>query len=331
LWEIKPAGEAEAVNAIVQSIQARVRNAARNGCAHRDAHPKAHGCVEAEFRILDDLPTHLRVGLFDQPRSFPAWIRFSNGSETPQADAVGDGRGMAVKIMQVWKSRSGTQDFITINNPAFFVRNAADYVEFQAASNPMGFFFPGWNPLRFRLHELFAAMAITRKKVSNPLNIQYWSMTPYLFGNVPCKYSIRPVSPLSALTDRTGPNFLGDNLVKALTQNDAAFDFCVQLRTAPGLMPIEDPTIEWPEAISPFVSVARITIPRQNFSTPERIAFGENLSFTPWHGLDVHRPLGGINRVRRAVYEAISLFRHDLNNVRCVEPTNFSETVPSQL
>ncbi len=323
-WEIKPDGEDAAVQAIAQAIETRVRAAATVAPARRDAHPKAHGCVQAEFRVLDDLPPALRRGLFETPRAYPAWVRFSNGSETPQKDAIGDGRGMAVKLMGVEASRSTTQDLVMINSPAFFVRNAVDYVAFQAATNPLRFFFPSWNPFGFRLHEFLAAEAITSKRVSNPLNIQYWSVTPYLFGDAPCKFSARPAGPPSPFEDRSAPNFLHDNLVQSLNAGDAAFDLCVQLRTRPEAMPIEDPTIVWRETDSPFIPVARITIPQQSFDTPDRIAFGENLSFTPWHGLDAHRPLGGINRARRTVYETISRLRHELNKAPRVEPTGFS-------
>src|ERR1700694_634269 len=118
--EIVPPGEADAVRIIVQAIEDRVRAAAtKTGPARRDAHPKAHGCVRAEFRVLDDLPPALRVGVFAASRSFDAWVRFSNGSETPQPDAVGDGRGMAIKLMGVTQSPSTSQDFLMINHPAF--------------------------------------------------------------------------------------------------------------------------------------------------------------------------------------------------------------------
>ena len=328
-WETVPPGEGRAIEAIVQAIEARVRAAAVNAPARRDAHPKAHGCVEAEFHVLDSLPPSLRAGLFDQARTYQAWIRFSNGSETPQNDAVGDGRGMAIKLMGVEGSRSTTQDFIMINNPAFFVRNAADYVDFQLATdNPLRFFFPGWNPFKFRLHELLVARGITGRIVSNVLNIQYWTMTPYLFGGMPCKFSVRPAGPAFPFNDRSGANFLHDNLALSLSEADAIFDFCVQVQTKPPAMPIEDPTITWREADSPFVPVARIVIPRQSFDAPDRIAFSENLSFTPWHGLDAHRPLGGINRVRRTVYETISRVRHELNGVPRTEPSGFPTPNP---
>ena len=208
-----------------------------------------------------------------------------------------------------------------INNPVFFVRNACDYVAFQSATNPFRFFLPGWNPFRFRLHEFLAASEITRRAVSNPLNVQYYSMTPYLLEDQACKFSCRPMGEPSQFVSRSGTNFLRDNLVASLGSRDAAFEFCVQLRKDAPSMPIEDPTIAWSEHLSPFIPVAHLLINRQVFDTPEQVAFGEALSFTPWHGLDAHRPLGGINRVRRVVYETISALRHDLNHVQRVEPT----------
>ena len=319
--ESVPAEEAVAITAITKMISARLRATAKPGSAARDAHPKAHGCVAATLQILHNLPKAVSQGLFANVANYPCWVRFSNGSGTPQRDKIGDGRGMAIKVMNVAASRSSTQDFVMINNPVFFVRNASDYVAFQSAANQVRFFFPGLNPFHFRLHELFAALGITRRIVSNPLNVQYFSMTPYLFGNQACKFSCRPLGAASPMVSRSSPNFLHDNLVAALASNDAIFELCVQLRNDAASMPIEDPTMIWSERSSPFIPVAHLTILRQVFDTPERKAFGEALSFTPWHGLDAHRPLGGINRVRRVVYEAISALRHDLNHVPRVEPT----------
>jgi hypothetical protein len=328
--ESVPADEPAAIETIVKSIEERVRAAAKSGPAHRDAHPKAHGCVRAEFRVLDGLPPALRVGVFAEARTYKAWIRFSNGSETPQPDSIGDGRGMAIKLMEVALSPSTTQDFVMINSPAFFVRNAADYVRFQTASNPLWFFFPSFNPFRFRLHEFMVARAITGRKVQNPLNSRYWSTAPCRLGAGTCKYSARPAGLPSAFIATDGPNFLHDNLARHLVQADASFDFMVQPRTEPESMPVEDPTIAWDETVAAFVPVARITIPRQSFDSPEQHAFCENLSFTPWHCVEEHRPLGGINRVRRVVYEHISGVRHALNGVPRCEPTDFSLAHPER-
>jgi hypothetical protein len=95
----------------------------------------------------------------------------------------------------------------------------------------------------------------------------------------------------------------------------------VQRQGDPERMPVEDPTIRWSERASPFLTVATIRIPPQEFTSEAQQAFAENLSFTPWHSLPEHQPLGGINRVRRDVYEAISRLRHEANGVPRREPT----------
>ena len=322
--ECVPAGEAAAIGTIVAAIEAGVRAAAQAGPARRDAHAKAHGCVRARFEVLDNLDPSLRIGVFAQPRVFDAWIRFSNGSGKPQKDSAGDGRGMAVKLMNVADSPSTTQDFVMINHPVFFVRNAVDYIDLETSPSPLKFFFPSLNPFRWRLHEGLIAVTLASQKVLNPLNTRYWSMTPYRWGDDACKFSARPSGETSPFVQTATADFLHDNLAAHLADRGATFDFLVQPRTRPASMPVEDPTIIWDEAAAPFRPVARITIPPQTFDSPEQKAFCENLSFTPGHCIDAHRPLGGLNRVRLTVYDHISRLRHALNNAPRREPVDFT-------
>ena len=81
-------------------------------------------------------------------------------------------------------------------------------------------------------------------------------------------------------------------------------------------MPIEDPSINWKESDSPFITLATINIPIQEFDSEEQVAFCENLSFAPWHALPEHRPLGQLNRLRRHAYPASSGYRHEQNQAR---------------
>ena len=104
-----------------------------------------------------------------------------------------------------------------------------------------------------------------------------------------------------------------DNLVSELAEGRGCFEFRVQLQDPAGNMPVEDPSVAWDERVSPFVTVARVMIPEQVFNMPEQIQFCENLSFSPWHALEAHRPLGQFNRIRRAVYQASSDYRHAQN------------------
>lgn len=321
--EVIPTDEAGATREIVDIYEKRVREAALTKPAIRDFHSKGHGCVRAEFRVLDNLPAELRIGLFASPGTYDAWIRYSNGNPTLQPDSKGDGRGMAIKLMNVADSLSGTQDFILINYPVFGVRNVVDYLALLRANPFWRFFVPDFNPFHHRVHEALIAYAILSTKVENLLNSRYWSMTAYRFGESACKYSTRPIGPASTFTDTFDLNFLRVNLAQHLADRKAEFEFMVQLRNQPERMPIEDATVEWKETAAPFVPVARITIPQQSFDAPEQMAFCENLSFTPWHCVDAHRPLGGLNRLRRVSYEVISRVRHELNHAPRKEPTGF--------
>jgi hypothetical protein len=78
-------------------------------------------------------------------------------------------------------------------------------------------------------------------------------------------------------------------------------------------MPIEDPSVEWSETLSPFITVANIRVPAQNFDSREQNLFCDNIAYNPWQALPEHRPFGGINRLRKFVYEAVSTYRHVRN------------------
>jgi hypothetical protein len=96
-------------------------------------------------------------------------------------------------------------------------------------------------------------------------------------------------------------------------------------------MPVEDATVEWSEKDSPFIPLARIEIKSQKFDTPEQQEFCENLSYNPWHARPEHRPLGVMNRIRRAVYQEVGRYRRCQNGVAFSEPLdNTSLALPGQ-
>ena len=68
---------------------------------------------------------------------------------------------------------------------------------------------------------------------------------------------------------------------------------------------LEDASVDWSETISPYVTVARLTVPKSALEQSKDKAFVEQVekdAFDPWRALAEHRPLGRIMRVRRAVY-----------------------------
>ncbi|MFG0262438.1 MAG: hypothetical protein ACF788_08605 [Novipirellula sp. JB048] len=64
---------------------------------------------------------------------------------------------------------------------------------------------------------------------------------------------------------------------------------------------IENVSTQWPD---PYVTVAKIKTLEQDFDSPAQRVKCEQPIFIPWHGIKEHRPLGGINRLRKAVCEA---------------------------
>ena len=326
--------------AVVQARPITADSDDQPSLALRDQHPKSHGCVGAEFRV-ENVPEKLRYGVFREPKCYPAWIRFSNGAGRIQPDATPDIRGMAVKVMGVEgekilesEKQVRTQDFIAINSEAFFLKDIHDALALSRTVTTVDKV-PAIplleRPIKLLIFVLMFARShrnqveilskAREEAVFNPLSIQYWSGTPYKLGSNQIKFTLKPRGierpEGGSAPDKSSDNFLRQAMVNHLQQEDAYFDFMVQLRTEPQTMPLEDATIKWE---SEYQKVATIKIHKQVFDTPKRRTFDENLSFNIWRSLPEHEPLAKINQLRRLVYEETSKLRHQLNNQPQQEP-----------
>jgi len=331
----------ETIDLSKEFIRRRFRQGRRP--ALRDAHTKDNGCVHAIFRVDPDLKNELRIGVFSQlGREYKAWIRFSNGNSERQNSRFPDARGMAIKLMGVGGQKlldnlgedeeKNTQDFILISSPAFFVDDLIRYNKTLRQYLSGGTIAQYLSVLKLRGKEIWIAFKVNLTLLTNPLFHQYWSMTPYRLGVPPgpryaVKYTAKPCSPnpanfLCRLKTFLAPGFsLKTEMNKTLAERDVCFDFFIQRYVDEERTPIEDTTVVWNETVSRPEHVAKIIIPSQDLMCAERASFCENLSFSPWHGLPEHKPLGAINRVRKRVYLEISKYRHALNGIPRQEPT----------
>jgi hypothetical protein len=313
-------------------IEQSVRKQYTAGNARRDAHPKAHGCVKAEMHMLDHLPDDLAKGIFIPGKTYQAWIRFSNGAGDPtRADIKRDARGMAIKVLGVPgkkllddEDQAMTQDFVMINHPKFFATDPARYLSFIRDGNSDHFYRKLLIPFDLGAKGTRIALETRSSRIANPLQTRYWSMVPYQLGTgagrLAVKYSARGCSATTdPMPSKPEHDFLRGALRNTLQRGDACMEFLVQPRTS-NLMDVEDSRTEWKESQAPFYRVATIHIPRQVFDTREQNEFCENLSFTPWHGLPEHKPLGVTNRLRKVIYDHISRVRHEMNDTRRQEP-----------
>ncbi len=301
----------------------------------RDAHAKATGCVRATFSVNPDIPARFQHSVLQQPgQEYQAWIRFSNGDMLVQPDQEPDARGMAIKLMGVEGERiapeltgAKTQDFIMTNTPAFFNRNVFDYAEniqYLTKLDRTGWFF-GLVPPRFHPKEFIRAVQTVSSKIDTPFAAQYYSMLPYQLGTEVVKFSARacPGSHYPAVTDKSNPDYLTDQMATTLQDGSACFDFMLQPKIPGADMPIDDATVIWSEDVSAFIPVARVHIPPQQFTGEAQQQFCENLSMNPWHGVGEWQPLSSLNQARRVVYNAVSQFRHQQNQASRHEPDSW--------
>ena len=317
---------------IAQVIEKSIREQYTAGNALRDAHPKAHGCVRAEFHVSKNIPAQFAKGVFIPDQSYQAWIRFSNASnDASSADIDKDARGIAIKLLGVSgekilesEKQATTQDFIMINHPVFFANDAKRYLSFINDVNSHNMIRKLHIPFALGFKGTMNALGARNSQIANPLYARYWSMVPYQLGlgndRQAVKYSVRACSvTANNLPKNPSHDFLREALKNTLQQTDACMEFLIQPRTSSQML-VEDSMTEWDEKAAPFYQVATIHIPKQNFDTPEQNKFCENLSFTPWHALPAHKPLGAVNRMRKIIYENISRVRHDMNSAPRQEP-----------
>ena len=344
-----PPDEEELIAKIVEALRRNnERSFEKHQHAIRDAHSKSHGILRGELTVYPDLPEHLRQGLFATPATYPVIARLSTTAGEIRSDQVHGVRGIAIKVLGVSGPRAlndnhnASQDFIMVNSPTFpsaDVRAYAKSMGFASAlaqtpdavlkvnnvvlrgvarvARPLGV-------------ELPAPVALFARPNNYLLGETYHSASPLRYGKYVAKISVWPLS--DSVTRLTGQRVpLGyDAHTKAVADffrsNSAEYEVRAQLCTDPAVMSIDDATVDWPEDLSPHQPVAKITFPAQGAYSPARRVYGDDkLSFNSWNGLADHRPLGGINRLKIRVYEASSEFRHRMNNVKRIEPTDISE------
>jgi len=292
----------------------------------RGAHSKGHACVKAYFEVMENIEPELQQGVFQIPgRRYKSWIRFSNGRSSMKGnhDADKDAHGMAIKLFDIYddillKVDDGpeTQDFLMHDSPVFFAADMKDYNRFVESDDKILYFFDGNNPFKWNLRELMHGLATLKKPPHSPLWGQYFSNTAYKLGPHNIKFNAKSCATSPEITnqDISNPNFLRETMAEELKNDEACFEFRVQLQDPDKYMPIEDPSVLWKESDSPFITLAKIVIPKQKFNSEQQQQYCENLSFSPWNALSDHRPIGQLNRIRKEVYDASSIYRHESNH-----------------
>ena len=318
-------------DSIVKSFTRQMTDLWKPGGFERGGNTKTQGIVRGEFRVHDDIPPHMKRGIYAEPRTFRCWVRFSGPGPyvTPDIDDVGF-MSISIKLMGVpgpklMDEEQHTLDMFAVSTPTFVTPDAKCNAALQRESvkNAQIFYF-------VNLHEPhlldLVMQSLFIKTQSSPFEAPYFSCVPYLMGEGQAmQYSVWPKTrqrtPIPRLPLRPPDDYLRQAMVSALANDDVELDFRVQMQTDPHLMPIENAGVLWPERLSPRVSVATLRLPRQTFDSPAQMEFAKRLSYNPWHTIAEHRPLGNQSRARRRMYWELAKLRHTMNAVPHYEPT----------
>jgi hypothetical protein len=323
---------------------------ANGGTPLRSVHAKSHGLIHGQLTVLDNLPDILAHGLFRKPATYPAVMRLSTTPGDILEDAVSTPRGLAIKIIGVEGPRvtgsenDTTQDFVLVNAPAFGAPNAGAFLKTLKLLEPT-------TDKSEHLKKLTSAIARGAEAVVETFGTKspslislggqpehhilgetFYSQTPFLYGPFIAKFAVVPTAvTLTELTNKDiksngEANMLRNLVVEYFLKYSATWDVRVQLCTDLETMPIEDASIPWDETISPYITVATITAASQDPWTVEKIdAIDKGLSFTPWHALAAHRPLGAVNRARKSAYAMSAKFRSEHGPQTVIEPRSLDD------
>ncbi|HDZ56836.1 MAG TPA: catalase [Pseudomonas xinjiangensis] len=338
--------EADTSRAIVEALRYIIETTYEDGGhAIRSVHAKSHGLLEGHLTVLEGLAPELAQGAFATPGTRPVVMRFSTNPGDILDDNVSTPRGLAIKIMEVEGSRlpgsedDATQDFVMVNAPVFIAPDPKAFLKSlkllakttdkaPSAKQALSAVLRG---AESAIEAVGGESAMLKSMGGHPetniLGETFYSVVPVLYGPYFAKINVVPVSAeLKELTDqkvdlKDKPNGLREAVNQHFARHGGTWEVRVQLATDLKEMPIEDATVEWPEDQSPYLTVARIEVTPQSAWTDERSTkIDDGMSFSPWHGLAAHRPLGGIMRSRKPAYEMSAGFRAEHNGCPIREP-----------
>lgn len=279
----------------------------------RALHRKQVLGIAGRFDVLPGLPEHARHGLFATPGSHDAWVRLSNGSADRAADRRPDVRGFAVKVLGLrgpgaLGGETTSQDFLLINHPAFAFPRSDEFVDLVLAAGKGGgallaHVFRRYGPIGGARFLARFARSIGRPFTGFATE-RFHSAAPIACGPYAARVGLLPASSTAA------PGAAADwaaGFLRRLSGGDLVFDLQLQFFTDERVTPIEDASVDWSEAEAPYLTVARVVLPKGASAGPADEALQMRIEagiFDPWSALVAHRPLGDVMRARKVVYHA---------------------------
>lgn len=320
------------------------------GHAVRAVHAKAHGIARGTLTVRDGLAPELAQGLFARAGSYEAIMRISTNPGDILDDSIALPRGLALKVLGVEGERlegaegNATQDFVLVNGPVFTALDAEHFLQnLKLLAKTTDKAEGGKKVLSGILRGIEATLeavgleSATLQQLGgapqvHPLGETYYSQTPFRYGAHIAKFALFPVSkPLTDLTGETidasgRPDAIRTAVSEGLISHGGTWELRVQLNTDLETMPVENPTVQWNEKESAFVTVATLEVPPQHgWRHGETERLDDALAYSVWNALDAHRPLGNVNRARRDTYRFSQDYRGRFNGCPLHQPRTLAD------
>jgi hypothetical protein len=303
----------------IMQVQAKVQERVSSGgvphAVGRAFHEKATLAVDdAELRFRDDLAPDFQAGFAQPGAAYRAIVRFSNASGSAEPDHAKDLRGVALRVRV---DDDTSHDLLMTNWPVSHARDARQFVEFAKATAGSGVsrilglvrlaatFGPGET-----LRMVRNVTAARKRPVRSVFTQTYWSRGAMTWGpTLAVRYLLRPApgtdeGPAPSASD---PAYLSHEARRRLAAGDVRLELCVQRYVDERTTPIEDTAVEWTEQAAPPEPVAVLTLRQAEAGSADAQARAraiDGLAFNPWNSTETFRPLGNLNRARKAAYDA---------------------------
>ncbi|MEU8817289.1 peroxidase family protein [Actinoplanes sp. NPDC048796] len=288
-----------------QILQTQLKNRKAGGPIRAGFQAKGTFATAAATLRFLDVPADLRVGYAVPGAEYPASVRFSNAEGRILDDREPDLRGAAVRVTV---SPGEQHDLLMTNAPVSHARDARQFTEFAVATAGGGARrYLGLVRLVFVLGPVETLRMVGnvqrgRRRIGSVATETYWSRVPIAWGGTAVQYLLRPAPGTPAAAPFSGFDFLREEMTSRLQAADVRLELCVKRYRGPRETPIEDAAVEWKSDAEP---IAVLTI--HSGATDDGAVHA--LRFNPWNTTAEFRPLGNLNRVREAAYDASAAHR----------------------
>lgn len=323
-------GHIKQLHTIINRVQEHNFSHHRHG--FRGTHVKTQAIVKGSMTVEKGLPQHLAQGMFSQGGiTFPLGIRYANEPSFLQDDRTPGPRGCGMKVFGIEESgpfldkageETKTQDFTFNNAPLLELKDLPTTLEISTLREK---YFDDPETLKSELSkrkDKDLQFAPTTLPNQHFLSYTMYSQSAYRYGDYVAKYAMFPTGKFqqelaekAQISEQSNPEQHSIWLREYFQQHDAEFDFRIQLCRDLNEQSVEDTSTPWDEEKYPFETVAKITLPKGQdvFESKRRAFWDDHMKLNVWYGLDAHRPLGSVNRLRKSLYQASVAKRAETN------------------